>query len=455
MERSDLEQLDKPELLTIILELRAVVERLQQENEALQKRVSELEKELDQPGKTPENSSVPPALGRKPNKKAGTGGAKKGHLGRSRKRVKPDVIIECQVEHCPDCGTDLSEQDHHFLGRSQVIEIPPVEPVVVEAERYGCRCPECGRYHKADYPSGLEPQRVFGRRLETIVTYLHHLHHLSYGRLQTVLAILFGLSISIGALTNLVKRSADRLKPTAETIRDEIRQAAVVGSDETGARVNGQNQWQWVFVTDEATYHLISDSRGSAVIDQVMGDAVPLVWVRDLFSAQGKAQATFHQICHAHQLRDLQFVIDAEGSAWAYRFQSLLLRSQRLHQLRPDLPANRFKLAVAQIEADCDRLLGETLTGTEALRLQRRYLKHRSSLFVFLHQPNVPFDNNAAERALRNSVIHRKVSGGFRSQSGADAHAIVASIADTARKRQQDVFSVLQSLIGQPTPTPS
>ena len=455
MERTDLEQLDKPELIEIILEMKAVVETVRQENEQLQKQVSELEKELDRPAKTPENSSVPPALGRKPKKKPGQGGAQKGHLGRSRKRVKPDVIIECQVEQCPDCGTDLSEQDHHFLGRSQVIEIPPVEPVVVEAQRYGCRCPECGRYHKADYPSGLEPQRVFGRRLETMVTYLHQLHHLSYGRLQTVLAMLFGLTISIGALTNLVKRSADRLKPTAEAIRDEIRQAQVVGSDETGARVNGQNQWQWVFVTEEATYHVISDSRGSSVIDQVMGEAVPLVWVRDLWSAQGKAKATFHQICHAHQLRDLQFVIDAENSAWAYHFQSLLRRSQRLHKLRPDLPANHFKQAVAQIEADCDRLLAQTLTGSEALRLQRRYLKHRASLFVFLHYPQVPFDNNASERALRNSVIHRKVSGGFRSQAGADAHAIVASISDTVRKRQQDVFSVLQSLIGSPTPTSS
>ena len=446
MERIELEQLEKAELITIILELRATVT-------SLTKRVRELEKERDRPAKTPENSSVPPASSRKPNKKQGQGGAKKGHKGRSRKRVKQDVVIECKLDQCPDCGTDLSEQDQHFLGRSQVIEIPPIEPVVVEAERYGCRCPECGRYHKAEYPSGLEPQRVFGRRLETIVTYLHQLHHLSYGRLQTVLAMLFGLTISSGALTNLVKRTADRLRPAAEAIRDEIRQAQVVGSDETGARVNGKNQWQWVFVTDEATYQVISASRGSGIIKQVMGDAVPLVWVRDLWSAQGKAKATFHQICHAHQLRDLQFVIEAEGSAWAYRFQSLLLRSQRLLKRRLSLPADRFKLAVTQIEAACDRLLAETLTGTEALRLQRRYLKHRASLFVFLHHSVVPFHNNASERALRNSVIHRKVSGGFRSQSGADAHAIVASVSDTARKRHQDVFSVLQSLIGHPTPS--
>lgn len=108
---------------------------------------------------------------------------------------------------------------------------------------------------------------------------------------------------------------------------------------------------------------------------------------------------------------------------------------------------------MAQLEADGDALLAEALPGPEAQRLQQRYLKHRQRLFVFLCQSNVPFDNNAAERALRNSVIHRKVSGGFRSQAGAEAHAIVASVTDTAPKRDQDVFAVLHQFIGQPIPT--
>ena len=90
--------------------------------------------------------------------------------------------------------------------------------------------------------------------------------------------------------------------------------------------------------------------------------------------------------------------------------------------------------------------------GVDAQRLQRRYRKHRDSLFVFLHISGVPYDNNASERALRNSVIHRKVSGGFRSDAGAEAHAVVSSVVDTARKRGEDVFETLQSHIGSPAP---
>jgi transposase len=334
-----------------------------------------------------------------------------------------------------------------------VIEIPPIKPVVVEAERYGCRCPQCHQFQTADYPAGLEPERVFGARLEAIITWLHQLQHLSYPRLQKVLDLLFGVMISLGALANLVQRTAQRLEPAHQTIRDDIRASQVVQSDETGARVNGNNHWQWVFVTDQATYHLISASRGSGTIETVMGDAVPLVWVSDLFSAQGKAKSTYRQVCLAHQHRDLQYAIDAERSAWAYGVQQLFLRAQRLAKQRQQLPRHLYQRAVAQLEAEADTLWHCPLSTPEALRLQRRYRKHRAALFVFLHYPQVPPDNNASERALRNSVIHRKVSGGFRSEAGAQAHAIVVSVADTARKRNQDVLAILQDFIGQPAPT--
>jgi transposase len=453
MNEEELAELSQADLIKLIVQLAA-------ENEQLKARLAELEKAQARPPKTPQNSSVPPAAGRKADQGAPKGvkgqgprGAKAGHPGQSRRRAKPDVVIECQLARCPECDADLSGVEQKLLGRSQVVEIPPLEPVVIEAERYGCWCPGCRTFQTAAYPAGLEPARVFGVRLETLVTYLHQLHHLSFVRLQTVLKVVFGLAISLGGLVNLIQRAAQRLEPVAEAIRDEIRQSPVVGSDETGARVDGHNQWQWVFVTPTATYHVIAASRGASVIDEVMAEAVPLVWVSDLWSAQAKAKAHARQICLAHQTRDLHYAIDAERSAWAYRLQRLFWRAQRLAKQRDHLPAFRYRLAVAQIEAECDDLLAQPVLTPEAQRLQRRYLKHRPALFVFLYHPSVPPDNNAAERALRNSVIHRKVSGGFRSDLGAQAHAIVSSVADTARKRDQDIFAILLHPIGQPAPS--
>ena len=340
-----------------------------------------------------------------------------------------------------------------LVGVNQVIDIPPIRPLVVEAHRYSVICPLCHHQETAAYPAGMEPQRVFGSGIESLVNYLHQEHHIGYARLTSLLDEVFQLSVSEGGLVNMIRRGATRLEPEAEKIRDQIRSSAVVGSDETGARVNGQNWWQWVFRTEQACYHIIVPRRSSQAIDTVMGDAEPEVWVSDLWSAQLKHPAQQHQVCIPHQLRDLQYAIDADRCAFAYHLQCLFLRAKRLSEHRDTLPATHYQQQMAAIEATCDALLNQPVASEWGRNLQRRYRKHRASLFVFLYRSDVPFDNNGSERDLRNSVVHRKVSGGFRSQSGADAHAIVSSVVDTARKRDLDIVAVLQDLIGPPAPT--
>jgi len=167
----------------------------------------------------------------------------------------------------------------------------------------------------------------------------------------------------------------------------------------------------------------------------------------DRFSLELKAPAEARQLCHAHQLRDLQFAIDAERSEFAYRMQRLLLRAQGLAKRQPDLSAELFADEVAQIEAACDALLSTPASGRHGRRLQKRYRKHREALFTFLYRADVSPDNNACERALRKSVVHRKVSGGFRSEWGAAAFATMATVIETAAKRGEDALCVLTSLL--------
>jgi transposase len=253
--------------------------------------------------------------------------------------------------------------------------------------------------------------------------------------------------LSQGAIANIIARAAVGLQPAAEAIGEQVRASPVIGSDETGARVDGLNQWQWVFETAQASFHLIVPSRAAGVITDFMGDGAPEVWVSDCFSAQLKAPARARQLCHAHQLRDLQYAMDAERSEFADRMQRLLLRSQRLAKRRADLPGDLFADQVAQIEAACDALLSAPACGRHGRRLQKRYRKHREALFTFLRREDVSPDNNACERALRKSVVHRKVSGGFRSDWGAAAFATMATVIETAAKRGEDALSVLTGLL--------
>jgi transposase len=446
--REELEQLDKATLIEgyLLLEKRLAT---------LEGQVSALKQAFGiKPEKTPDNSSVPPSQGQKanlkPNKKVKRG-PKKGHIGQSRQRQEPDEVIECRVRACACCGHDLSAMAQHEAGRHQIIDLPPMRPVVREVVRYGRYCPGCHSYQRASAPIGYEPGRVFGPHLEGVVVYLHYAHPLSYERVQTILRDMTGMKLSIGSLVNIVKRGQAALQQGAEAIRQRIQQAAVVGSDETGVRVAGQNQWQWVFQTPQWAYYTIRPSRGAQVVQAVMAEARPQVWVSDAYSAQMNHPAQQYQLCLAHHLRDLQYLIDTQNCAWATQVQALLWRAIQVHNARDKLSQRRFDLLAQACEWKLDKLLRHEPPSEDSQRLWRRFHKHRSALLLFLERDDVPPTNNASEQALRNSVIYRKVTGGFRTTWGANLYANLLSILETARRQARSIFDTLTSVF---TPHP-
>jgi len=337
-----------------------------------------------------------------------------------------------------------------LVGRSQVVELPPIKPVVIEARRYQVACPLCRQQQATEYAPGLEPERIFGAGIQALVCYLHHLQHISYDRLEKLMRQVFGLDLSQGAIANIIQRAAASLQPEADRIRQAIRASPVIGCDETAARVDGRNRWQWVFETEQASYHLIVPTRGSQTIEQVLGEAQPQVWVSDCFSAQLKAPAKERQLCLAHQLRDLQYGIDAERCAFCYGMQQLLRRAVRLSKHRKSLSPQIFAAQVKAIEGAGDAVLARPVPTRNGQRFRRRYLKHRAHLITFLQPEDMPADNNACERALRKSVVHRKVSGGFRSPWGAAAFATMATVLQTAHKHGKEPLTALTSLLGPP-----
>lgn len=441
-----------------------LIRRFEAELATAQARIAELEAELARrggPPKTPQNSSTPPSKGWKRERQPPPeGGAKRGppvgHPGTSRPRATPDWVVLCQPTHCGSCGHDLAAAPQERVGVSQVVELPPVQPVVLEAWRYAAPCPHCGTTTVGEYPAGFEPTRVFGPHLEALWTYFHEQHHVSYARLARLGRDLWQLGISQGALANALRRAAQHLRPVAAAIGDDVRASPVIGSDETSARVAGRTHWQWVFQTPTASYHVIGPRRNGAVVQDFLGDAAPETWVSDLYRPQLNAGAERHQVCLAHQLRALQYAVDKEQSAWAHDCQALLRQAiHRAHQRDAGaLRGAAYTAAVAAIERRCDSLLATPVAGAEASRLWVRFREHRDSLFVFLYDAAVPPTNNASEQALRHSVVHRKVTGGFRSDWGAEAHALVTTVLDTARKRGDDLLTTLHSALGTPAALP-
>ncbi len=232
MDRDELLALDKEALVELIVRLH--------------ERVAALEAERGRPPKGPGNSSVPPSAGYKPNRaerRRKKRGPKQGHQGLSRRRAAPDVLVRCRPTACRGGGAALAERGQRRVRRSQVVELPELRPVVIEAHVYAARCASCGERTVGEAPAGLEPARTFGPRVEALLGYLHYGHHLSHERLVAVCEGVFGLRISEGAIAAALARLAARAEPEVAAIREAVRASPAINSDETGVRVDGRNWW--------------------------------------------------------------------------------------------------------------------------------------------------------------------------------------------------------------------
>jgi transposase len=460
MTHDDLAQISHDELIDLILAehaqleaLQEVVSQLKAENEALKLKLEKGKK----PPTNSSNSSQPPSRDQKVNRpkdrKRHRHGPPVGHVKYERKFVaKPDHIVEVKPCVCEHCQSELSTESSQLVDVNQITELPEAQAQVIEVRQYSTECPCCRRKQVGEPPAGLEMGRTFGARLEGTVVYYRQEQHMSYVRTKSALCNLYGVEISQGGIDQIMQRAGQKALQEAETIKTDIRQSKVINSDETGCRLDSRNWWQWVFCTVHAVLHVIRDNRSEDVIKEVMGDHTAEVWGSDCLTSQLKAPARERQICLAHQIRNLQAVIDRSPPAfWAQAMQKLFRYAIHIHNQRDQLSPEIFQARLKCIERHCNWLLQQVLTDPDASRLQRRYQKYRNSLFVFLYRRDVAPTNNVSERALRPSVIHRKVIGCFRSTWGANAYAAFASVIATGALKGISSFDTIQSLFGTPS----
>jgi transposase len=284
------------------------------------------------------------------------------------------------------------------------------------------------------------------------VVYFRQQQHMSYVRTEAALRDLHAVKISPGGIDKIMQRVGQKAGQQVGLIQNEIQQSKVIHSDETGSRVDGQNWWQWVFCCTVAVLHVIRSNRSADVIKDVMAEHMAEVWGSDCYSAQMKAPSKEHQLCLAHQLRNLQAVVDLHpASFWPRAMQAMFRSAIHLYNQRDHLSPPEFQTQVQRIERICDRLLERKLEQPEAKRLLKRYRKYQDCLFVFLHRTDVGPTNNVSERNLRPSVVHRKVMGCFRSGWGARAYAALASVIATAALKGISSFDAIQNLFGIPS----
>ncbi len=443
----DLGKLTTAEKDALILSLLPLVGQLQ----AALARIAELEARLallEKPPKTPDNSSLPPSKGQKTSQPPDDSKPlRKSRPGFGRAlEPNPDRVVDRHLDACPHCEAAWPAGPQTPQQVYDRIELPPVKPDVTRVRLFGGRCACCGGRAVATAPAGLEPGSPFGKSVEAIVVYLHYAQAIGIERLRLVLGELFGLSISEGALCNILARAQAPLETAASAIATQVTASDVVASDETSVRVMKKTCWEWVFVTAACVLHIIRPSRSASVVRALFGDMRPQVWISDSLGSQ-RGHANAWQVCLAHLLRDAQYAIDCGDDAFSAAFRRLLLRAIAIGRRRDRLLDTTLRQYRADLERRLDRVMGLPRNGEAAERLRRRIARDRAHLFVFVTDRRVPATNNASERALRPSVIFRKVTNGFRSEWGAQTYAAFRSVVSTAKVNGRSVLGDLRNAL--------
>ncbi len=432
----------------------ARVEFLEKENAALRGKVDELTMRLSK-YETPRNSgnsNKPPSSDypkiqktnslRSPSKNKP--GGQHGHQGHTLRMVSnPDFIENHHPNYCPNCGRDVSSIPGELAGKRQVIDIPPIRPVVTEHRIYRHVC-TCGHCHGASYPQGVNTPVSYGPGVQSLVAYLSARHYLPVGRSAGFLNDIFKITISTGGICYLLNKAKQKAVPAYQAIRRFVLTQTVIGADETSVNINGQNNWAWTFQNQRATYLSIHKNRGYAAINDIMPEGFSQnILVTDCWPAYFKTSALSHQICTAHLLRELKyFKQHYPENSWVARMSKLIGDAHDL--LKSD---QLGKDKIAHIRSAFSLLLDEPATLQDIkdlLAFHKRMVKYRDYVFAFLDHPDVPPDNNGSERAIRNFKVKLKNSGFFKSFEGAEIYAVLRSVIDTAMKNKQNPYVVMQ-----------
>jgi transposase len=280
-----------------------------------------------------------------------------------------------------------------------------------------------------------------------------------YDKTQKILNDVFGIPIRAGTIANHVKEFAHKSESVLHEIAEKLKNSAVLHCDETSIRVNGKKQWLHTASDGEATYNTIHPKRGqdgtddNGVLKEFSGTAV-----HDCWKSYFKYENCVHALCNAHLLRELQGVIDNVEQTWASDMQKLLREMKETVDRYKENDKNELSAYYNKKFADeYERIvrLGEIENPVEDGQKKRskarclldRFMKYRAEIFRFAEDFRVPFDNNQAERDIRNVKVKQKVSGGFRSDGGARNFGKISSVIGTAVKQGLSVFGAVSGIL--------
>jgi len=454
------------ELPDDIESLKALIRQLLEENAKLKAENAELRRRL---GMDSSNSHKPPGSDgcRKkttgpglPKDKKGKPGGQSGHKGNTLKRAaRPDRIEVHLPQQCRCCGREFgADEAHEVIQSRQVFDLPEPELEITEHRLGQIEC--CGHLQSGEYPSEVTASVQYGPGVRAFVTKLSVDHKMPLGQISLLFEDMYGYRLNSATVEDALERAYELAEPVEKQIVARLSEAALAHFDETGVRVAGRLHWLHVASTETLTHLFVHKKRGAAalnaaasVLKDFNGTAVHDCW-QPYFNFAGAR----HVLCGAHLLRELRGLWE-NGSLWAEEMHDFLLTLYKTCA-EPSRSMPRPLTDAGQVHPHY-RLILERADEEEppprqgrrgkpkqspGRNLLNRLRTHEAGVLAFALEPGVPFTNNQAERDLRPAKVKQKVSGCFRTESGAEVYARLQAAVSTFRKQGLNVFATLRDL---------
>jgi transposase len=443
-------------------------EALEARLEVLQEQVRTLEERLHQNSRNssrPPSSDPPQSQRRKRPRSGRRRGGQPGHRGQTRTLIPVEEVHEVvpiKPEQCAGCHAPLWGDDPAPF-RHQVIEIPPIEPVVTEYQWHQWVCSACGETTRAPWPKGV-PSGTYGPRVHATVALFSGSYRLSKRTMVQAMDDLFRVPMSVGTVSQSEQTTTEVLAAPVEEARAYVPEQPVAHLDETSWRQGKQRAWLWVAVTSWVTVFVVRLSRGGQIARELLGDTFNGILVTDRYSAYNWYPVRWRQLCWSHLLRDFEAIRGRGGTSEAIG-EALLEQVHQMfswwHRVRDGtLKRSTFRSYMTPLRREVERLLeaGSQCGVAKTEGTCREILKRREALWTFVQVAGVEPTNNTAERAIRPGVQWRRGSFGTQSKDGSRFVESMMTVVATLKQQKRNVLDYLTAaheaaLCGEPAPS--
>jgi transposase len=445
----------------IIEKQRQYIKLLEEKINTMELYIAKLEEKITQLEKNSGNSSKPPSsdivkpkkttlkVSRKKRKRGG----QHGHEKYTRKPFEPeqvDEVIEYELTD-KDAKGLIPLDDWEII---QQIELPEKMYKVIEHKARKYLDPVTGRIHIAALPDEVRKGGLLAADITAFVSFMKSSCHMSYSTIQQFFEQLMKLDISRGMLCKATKKTSEALKSSYDQLAEHLPDESQVNVDETGHHDDGVLHWTWCFDTLRYSLFRIDKSRGSKVLEEMLGKDFAGIIGTDYWGAYRKYARLFDvrmQYCIAHLIRDIRFLAEHKVkklSRWANKLLGWLKKLFDTLHRRDKLTEKGFMRSMEKIKRGFLKIVRRPPDHKLAKKLARRFEgESAEDYFRFMSEPNVEPTNNGTERQIRPVVIDRRITQGTRGQAGMRWCERIWTAVATCKKQQQNVSDFIHESI--------